>query len=376
MSIPAAPDAFASVTGCRAATVATLGQVARRIYLQGAHGRNGASAVARLARSAALSDAVTRGDAAATRAALTPLLKSQILHITVRRGSHVLADIGHVRVIAPVRGRVLDAHGRPVGTYVLSVMNPASYAGITQGVTGAQVLVRPPAQRPGGARGASATTYRTTSFAGQAFPSGPLRISLLIPRAALKGCSAGRANAADVLGAVAERLFYAEAHGTRAAQALAYVTHDQRYRRAVAAGDRAGIDAAVRQGFFHARRYHIVRVRVQRGQHFVVDVGGPFVLAPASTTLRGPGGRVDGRVTLSIQDDTGYIKLLHRFTGGEVVLRERGVPVPGSTLSPAPAHIPRRGTITYRGRRYDAFSFTGRAFPSGPLRISLLVPVG
>ena len=49
--------------------------------------------------------------------------------------------------------------------------------------------------------------------------------------------------------------------------------------------------------------------------------------------------------------------------------------VPGSTLQPGPARIPAHGTLTYRGRRYLANSFDATAFPSGKLRISLLVPL-
>ena len=45
-------------------------------------------------------------------------------------------------------------------------------------------------------------------------------------------------------------------------------------------------------------------------------------------------------------------------------------------VDPAPAHIPTRGVVTLaRPALRRAFSFTGRAFPSGPLRISLLVPL-
>jgi hypothetical protein len=42
------------------------------------------------------------------------------------------------------------------------------------------------------------------------------------------------------------------------------------------------------------------------------------------------------------------------------------------TLDPGPAHIPGHGPVTYRGKRYEAYSFSGEAFPAGPLRISLL----
>jgi hypothetical protein len=44
------------------------------------------------------------------------------------------------------------------------------------------------------------------------------------------------------------------------------------------------------------------------------------------------------------------------------------------TLRPGPASIPDRGRVVYRGTTYQAYSFVGEAFPSGPLRISLLYP--
>ncbi len=379
----------AGVAGCRATTLATLDGVAKRIYFQGAHGRNGASAVGRLARSQALASAVASGNRAATLAALRPLLKHQILHITIRHGSKVVANVGHVPVMAPIHGRLYGAGGALAGTYVLSVTNPGSYVGITSGLTGATVLVRSGARHVAssptagpahlathGSTTYAGVNYRIASFTGHAFPSGPLRISMLVPPTAFKACATHPSlRATDVLGQVAVRLFNAETSGTRVQQALSYVAKDPAYRRALAARDRAGMTAAVRNGFFHVRRYHMVRVLGSRGSNFVVDVGGPFVLAPASRTLRGPGGRNEGRITLAIQDDTGYIKLLTRFTGGAVILHEGRVLVPGSTFDPGPAKIPARGVVTYRGTRYDAFSFTGRAFPSGPLRISLLVPL-
>lgn len=75
-----------------------------------------------------------------------------------------------------------------------------------------------------------------------------------------------------------------------------------------------------------------MRIRaVTAGGRLVNDVGGPYVLAPASAPVRSRG-HVVGRVTLSIQDDTGYIKLTHRFTGAAVVLRTLAGEVPGSRL--------------------------------------------
>ena len=65
---------------------------------------------------------------------------------------------------------------------------------------------------------------------------------------------------------------------------------------------------------------------------------------------------------------------MHRFTGAAVQLRTARGLVPGSTLQPGPASIPAHGAVSYAGRSYRAVSFTGTAFPSGPLRISLLLP--
>src|SRR5438105_3856646 len=81
-----------------------------------------------------------------------------------------------------------------------------------------------------------------------------------------------------------------------------------------------------------------------------------------------------GHYVLSVQDDLGYVKLVTRFIGAPLVLRTgaRTLPVEG-VLSPGPASIPDHGPVTYRNVAYEAFSFDGRSFPDGPLRISLLV---
>jgi hypothetical protein len=95
------------------------------------------------------------------------------------------------------------------------------------------------------------------------------------------------------------------------------------------------------------------------------------VLAPVHGTLRSRG-RVIGSFEMAIQDDAGYLKLAHLFTGAQVLMRVGGRQVMG-TLHPGPASVPDRGRVSYGGRSYQAYSFTGQAFPSGPLRISLLL---
>lgn len=142
---------------------------------------------------------------------------------------------------------------------------------------------------------------------------------------------------------------------------------------AVAAGDRgATLSAVTSLVYSHT---HIVRLRVTRGGTVLADVGGPLILAPISGHLR-RGGRTIGAYVLSVQDDSGYVKLVTRFLGVPLVLRagSHALPVEGA-LSRAPTSIPARGPLVFHGRDYQSFTFTARAFPSGALSIALLVPV-
>ena len=181
--------------------------------------------------------------------------------------------------------------------------------------------------------------------------------------APVHACGAGAAQTvADAVGAVAERLVHAEAHGPEVARAVRLISVDPSFVRAVRTRDAAALRAEIVR-LFEVKRLHIVRVRaVTAGGRLVGDVGGPYVLAPASRTIRARG-RTVGRVTLSIQDDAGFVKLMGRFTGAAVVLRRGGRVLPVSARPP-------------RGGRVTRFDFTTRAFPAGRLHVALLTPLG
>jgi hypothetical protein len=336
-----APPASGDASGraaCAATVDATLRAVAARVYAQAASGANVVSAQRRLARSGGLARAVESGDAAATRAALRPLLRSQVHRIVVTRGGRVLARFGGAPALAPVRGVIRDAARRPIGRYMLAVADDAALAGIVRAITGAPVRilgVRRPT--PPGA---------IASLAANAFPSGALRLWLLEPPAA----TCGATRSATVV-AIAERLYRAEAAGPATRRVLRHVADDRRFAAAVAHDDRAALRAAIVR-FFRTPSLHVVRVRATTADGRIInDVGGPFVLAPASTAVR-LGGRIVGRVTLSIQDDAGYMKLVRRFTGAAVALRTAAGIVPGSAPGAAPA-------------------FAATAFPRGRLTVGL-----
>jgi hypothetical protein len=156
------------------------------------------------------------------------------------------------------------------------------------------------------------------------------------------------------------RLYQAEATGNATQRVLRHVARDAKVLHAVANADPRALRAEIVH-LFRDRTLHVVRIRaVTAAGRLVNDVGGPYALAPASTPLR-LGGRLIGRATLSIQDDTGFIKLMHRFTGAVVELRAATGRVPGSNR-PVP------------GRAYWRTAFTARAFPTGRLRVTELVP--
>jgi hypothetical protein len=142
--------------------------------------------------------------------------------------------------------------------------------------------------------------------------------------------------------------------------------------RALEGGSRAAIKQAVTSLVYS--HTHIVRLRVTRGNKVLADVGGPYIIAPTGGALR-RNGRTLGRYVLSVQDDLGYVKLVHRFIGVPLALSVGGhsLPVEGAVPIP-PATIPAHGPVSYHGSRYQAFSFTAKAFPSGSLHISLLAP--
>ena len=335
---------------CATTARAELVAIARRIYDQSVSGRNEVAAVGRLHRSGALTRAVAARDPAAIRAALVPVIHNRIVRIDISAGGRTLVKVGTAPAFAPVRGVI----GAGVGRYVLSVGDQRSFEAITRGLTGAAVTF-------GGSGGAA--------FPAQTFPARHTSVHLALPAQPPVACGTSAADTrASTIGLVGRNLIDAETTGGSAQMALRHAAKNAAFRRAIASGSPAAVRAAI-IGFFRDSRFHIVRVRAWKGSHLITDVGGPFVISPATATIPGI-----GRFMLSIQDDTGYIKLIHRFTGADVVLHAGARTVPGSNLFPGPPYARGLTTVTYRGHTYRAYGFSAPAFPSGSLHVSLLVP--
>jgi hypothetical protein len=178
---------------------------------------------------------------------------------------------------------------------------------------------------------------------------------------------------ATTAGTVAERIYAAEVHSSATDSDKRQIESYAPLLSAMQSGDHEAIKTAVHHLVYS--HTHIVRLRVSRGSELLYDEGGPYILAPIEGRLRLHGKEV-GHFVFSVQDDLGYVKLVTRFIGAPLILRtDTGqVPVEG-LLSPGPDVIPDHGPVEYRGQSYEAYSFKAAAYPSGRLRVSLLLPV-
>jgi hypothetical protein len=371
---------------CAATVLATLGHVARRIYREGVSSERTGAAAHLIAASSSLREAVQSANPAAVHAAAQALVAGgHVTNLRVMRAGRLLADVGGPAV-APLRGTLLGSGGAPIGSYVTSVWADEGLIDETNGVTGGRIALRvagrsvggslalgPGPLAPEGTLTLGGRRYQYTSFAGHVYPSGALRVYLLrtiASTASLCGSSAEE-TVVHTLGRIASLIYAGEA-GARTLPQVRRVQRDQALLHAVAARDRLATKAAIEALLTE----HIVRLRVSAGRALVVDVGGPFVLAPVSAPLR-LAGRTIGSLVLSIQDDEGYLRLTRRLAGLRVLMYMNGAhpQLVKNSLGPSPGTVPPSGSYVYRGRSFRVFTVNARAFPSGPLTIRVLIPV-
>lgn len=371
--------------GCAATVLDTLGRVAQNIYHEAVASNRTSTALRFIAQSARLRAAVLHGDARASRAAVRALLATgHITALRVSAGGRVLASLGTRRSLAPLNGALHDAGGRTIGSFTATVQNDVGYIEASEGLIDADVTLRGTGHRLAGTRIAASThlptrgtielkgkRYAVVSFPAQVFPAGAARVYVLRSEQGLGGlCGGSEADTmVNTISTVGLHIYHQEIRGRGVTLQSRRVEHSGALLRAVAARDPRLTRRAV-EGLLNQ---HIVRLRVSAGGRLLADVGGPFVLAPIRGRLR-LHGRAIGSFVLSIQDDMGYRLLAQRLAkvavemsvGGRVVM---------STLQPPPAQVPARGMLSTAGHVYRTFSFDARAFPSGTLHISLLIPI-
>jgi hypothetical protein len=183
-----------------------------------------------------------------------------------------------------------------------------------------------------------------------------------------------RTAAVSPMTAVARRQYASEIHGGAAFGALHRVGRDEVLLRTLQSGNVSATRAYVQREFqavwYH---FHVSRMRILQGSRVVVETGVPFVVAPVQMTLHGPGGRTLGTLQVSIQDEIGFVRLMHRHHPVEVVVRGQ---LPGHVRSSLPAatqvKLPSSGSVTIAGQRYRVSSFHQKAWDNEPVTISIL----
>ncbi len=219
---------------------------------------------------------------------------------------------------------------------------------------------------PGPVRRARARLTPTSSLgAGFSMPS-------VASDAASSPCGTASATTiASVDATVARSIYASEIHGNEVSADIAHITGSRALLSALASNNEAAVHAAVHT-IVYTPHWHIVRLRVVKAGRVLADVGGPDVIAPVSGALRWRG-RTVGTYAMSVQDDVGYVKLVSRFIGVPVDLYRSGSFLMG-TLQPAPSTVSTGASVSVGGIAHQAYVFDARAFPSGTLRIALLVP--
>lgn len=370
---------------CSTAVLGALGSVAMRVYREGLSSERTGSALTFITRSVPLREAVERDDPQAARAAARALIATgHMTNLRVLRGGQVLADVGGANALAPLHGAIIGAGGAQIATFVASVWADGGLVEETNGIAEGSTALRengqslagsfplgPGALPPRGTLTVRGVSYAYTSFEASVYPTGqPLRVYLLKSIAALAPLC-GRTPTDTVFNSISRvaRLIYAGEVGARARAQLQRAQHDQPLLRAVAARDPAAARVAIK-GLLDE---HVVRLRVSAGGRLLADVGGPYVLGPVHAPLR-LHGRAIGEVVLSIQDDEGYKRLAGRLAGLDVLMY-MGSRLVKNSLGPAPGAVPSSGSYRYRGRSFRVYTLHAEAFPSGPLRIAVLIPI-
>jgi hypothetical protein len=169
----------------------------------------------------------------------------------------------------------------------------------------------------------------------------------------------------------AKETYANETEGAKLHRELARIAHDRVLLDALARGDAAAAQAEGDSQLHIPLNHfaHVTRIGVDRGARALVNAtinaDGVFVIPPARRTLT-LHGRELGTLLVSVQDVTGFVKLVHNLTGAEVLAR--GASGRERTSLPAAMGIalPHSGSVTIAGARYAVGSFSAADWGSEP----------
>ena len=186
---------------------------------------------------------------------------------------------------------------------------------------------------------------------------------------AMRRSSASTIAAVDAV--AARRIYASELHGTETRADVGHITHSAALLKALGESNDAAVKAAV-HGLVYAPHWHIVRLRVIKAGRVISDIGGPYIIAPVTGVLK-LHGKVVGRYVMSVQDDVGYVKLVSRVHRSSARALPERCAADGNGHHP-PSSVSGGSTLTAGGREYLPVVLNMHAFPTGALRVALMLP--
>jgi hypothetical protein len=180
----------------------------------------------------------------------------------------------------------------------------------------------------------------------------------------------------DQMTARARALYTHQVSGAHSIDVLHKVGSDPTLLRLLQSGQvgaaRAYVARVYPQSWYH---WHVSRLRITQGSQVVTETGVPFVIPASQMTLRGSGGRPVGTLKVSMQDEIGIVRLMHRHNPAvDVVVRGRGPShVRTSLHAAALVKLPATGSVSLAGQRYLVRSFHEPAWDGEPVTIWILM---
>jgi hypothetical protein len=200
----------------------------------------------------------------------------------------------------------------------------------------------------------------------------------LTPRAGTVGGEPASTRRITAIVNSAQRVYRRETAGSKLRRETDRLSTDAALLRALARSDLASAQAEANAELRSSANHlsHVTRISVVSGPRVLVNAtlnaDGAFVVAPARRDLR-VGGRALGTLLVSIQDVTGFVKLVHRRTLAEVVARGSSGQVRASLPAAAQARLPTNGQATIAGATYIVRSFGELGWGGEPLTVSILL---
>jgi hypothetical protein len=169
---------------------------------------------------------------------------------------------------------------------------------------------------------------------------------------------------------VAKRRYDHEHYGVAVHDALRRVARDRVLLQDLSSG---GLRAALAEGK-RQLILHTVRIRVVSRSRVLMDANPKsFAVGGAQEELYGSQHKALGRAEVTVQDVIGFIKLVHKYHPGDVVVRGQNGHVESSLRAATKTRLPASGCTTIAGHQYVVRSFPRTGFAGEPLKIWVLV---